>query len=62
MPKKIEAIRAQNINLTKQEEEKQNYLSSYLNKHLNTNFQVWLNTLRIEMMVQGHYGNDPLSV
>ena len=26
----------------------QNYLSSYLNKHLNTNFQVWLNTLRIE--------------
>ena len=26
----------------------QNYLSSYLNKHLNTNFQVWLNRLRIE--------------
>ena len=26
----------------------QNYLSSYLNKHLNTNFQIWLNTLRIE--------------
>lgn len=26
----------------------QNYLSSYLNKHLNTNFQVWLNSLRIE--------------
>lgn len=91
MPKKIEAIRAQNINLTRQEEEKQisekakelsgkigpmvekwvadklfckadlnikevamqmgtnqNYLSSYLNKHLKTNFQLWLNTLRIE--------------
>lgn len=91
MPKKIEAIRAQNINMTKQEEEKktsekakelsgkighlvdkwvedklfcqpdlnikdvamqmgtnQNYLSGYLNKHLNTNFQLWLNTLRIE--------------
>lgn len=91
MPKKIEAIRAKNINLTKKEEEKinsekskelstkigpmvekwiedkmfckpdlnikgvamqmgtnQNYLSSYLNKHLNTNFQVWLNRLRIE--------------
>ena len=26
----------------------QNYLSSYLNKHLNTTFQIWLNTLRIE--------------
>lgn len=26
----------------------QNYLSSYLNKHLKTNFQLWLNTLRIE--------------
>lgn len=25
-----------------------NYLSSYLNKHLNITFQVWLNTLRIE--------------
>ncbi len=91
MPKKIEKIRAKNINLTKQEEEKannekarelsskigpmvekwiadkkfcqpdlnikdvamqmgtnQNYLSSYLNKHLDTNFQVWLNRLRIE--------------
>ena len=91
MPKKIEAIRSQNINMTKEEEEKknnekarelsgkigpmvekwveeklfcqpdlnikevatqmgtnQNYLSSYLNKNLNTNFQLWLNTLRIE--------------
>ena len=26
----------------------QSYLSSYLNKHLNTTFQVWLNRLRIE--------------
>lgn len=26
----------------------QNYLSVYLNKHLNVTFQVWLNTLRIE--------------
>ena len=91
MPKKIEAIRAKNINILKKEEEKeninkpkelsikiapmvekwvenkqycqpdlnikevamqmgtnQNYLSSYLNKHLNTTFQIWLNTLRIE--------------
>ena len=91
VPKKIDAIRAKNLNITQKEEEKvvkekakdlneklgpkvekwiedkmfckadlnikevamqmgtnQNYLSSYLNKHLNTNFQVWLNTLRIE--------------
>lgn len=26
----------------------QNYLSQYLNSHLNTTFQVWLNTLRVE--------------
>lgn len=26
----------------------QNYLSSYLNRYLNTNFQLWLNKLRIE--------------
>ena len=26
----------------------QNYLSAYLNKHLNMNFQTWLNTLRVE--------------
>ena len=91
MPKKIEAIRAKNISISKKEEEKetaekakdlsekigskveqwveeklfcqaeltikdvamqmgtnQSYLSTYLNKHLNTTFQVWLNRLRIE--------------
>lgn len=91
MPKKIEAIRAHNIEILKKEEEEekvektkdlneklgpkvekwiaqkmfctpdlnikdvamqmgtnQSYLSNYLNRHLNTTFQVWLNRLRIE--------------
>ena len=69
MPKKIDAIRARNQNITQQEEERirkdkakdlnekigpkvekwiEEKLFCYLNKHLNTNFQVWLNSLRIE--------------
>ena len=105
MPKKIEAIRSKNINLTKTEEEKsnnekskelsskigpmvekwvenklfcqpdlnikevamqmgtnQNYLSSYLNKHLNTNFQLWLNTLRIEESKVILSGGEKISI
>ena len=40
----------------------QNYLSTYLNNHLEMTFQVWLNTLRIEEAKQILTNGEKISI